>query len=123
MRNLNQLLVLTNYGTSNDQSMLGIGEVWYFSSKTAVFDEIMVPSCRVMIVIVCCGGTYMGHWLLGIGEVWYFLTQQLFFDEMIISLCCVMNSIACCARHETLKSLFVSLSKPISNQLFYFKVC
>jgi hypothetical protein len=47
VRNLNQLLILTNYGISIDQSMLGIGEVWYFSPKTAVFsanDGFTMPS-------------------------------------------------------------------------------
>jgi hypothetical protein len=37
MGNPNRLLVLINYGICIDQWMLGIGEVWYFSSKTDDF--------------------------------------------------------------------------------------
>jgi hypothetical protein len=104
--------------------MLGIGEVWYFSSKTVVFS-------RNDGFTMLCDEQHCVLWwylidqcMLGIGEVWYFPSKQLFFHEMMISPCCVKNTIACCALHKILKSLFVcllvSLSKPIGNELFYF---
>ena len=101
-----------------------------FHQKQMFFQEMMVSPCRMMNTITCCGGIWIDQWMLGLGEVWYFSSKQRFFREMMISPCCVMNSIACCAPHKTLKSLFVcsfvgvfvSLSKPIRNELFYFKI-
>ena len=69
------MLVSTNYGIWNDQWMLGIGEVWYFSSKQLFFHEIMVSSCRMRNFIACCGGIWIDQSWLGIGEVWYFLSK------------------------------------------------
>jgi len=59
-------------GISIDQLMSGIGEVWYFSSKTGVFPELMVPPGWVLSSIVCGGGISIDQLMLGIPEVWYF---------------------------------------------------
>jgi hypothetical protein len=61
--------------------MLGISEVWYFSSKTDVFHEMMVSLCRVMNTIACCCGIWIDQWMLGIGEVWYFSSKTADFSR------------------------------------------
>jgi hypothetical protein len=61
--------------------MLGIGEVCYFSSKRAVFHEIMVSPCCVMKSIVCCCCIWIDQWMLRIGEVWYFSSRTAVFSR------------------------------------------
>ena len=67
--------------------MLGIGEVWYFSSKTGVFSRKMISLWCVMNTIADCCGISIDQLMLGIGEVWYFSSKTGVFsrnDDFIV---------------------------------------
>ncbi len=64
-----------------DQWMLGIGELWYFSSKTVVFSR------NDGFTMLCDEHHCLLLWylidqcMLGIGEVWYFPSKKAVFSR------------------------------------------
>ncbi len=64
-----------------DEWMLGIGKVWYFSSKIDVFHEMMASLRCVLNSIVYYFGIWIDEWMLGIGEVWYISSKTVVFSR------------------------------------------